>query len=143
MLRVESGQSLGGRCWVSPGGRPVAWIDKRMEGGEWGLECSVGRLSRRTLRSVFYCGEFPVAEMTDVVDDNGILVHQLRPVGEVASVEIPQEVMNELSGWTKLEDSDLLGDQIRQTCEQLGVDGSCRRAVGLLVYLLREGWIKV
>ncbi|PJC29034.1 hypothetical protein CO053_01385 [Candidatus Shapirobacteria bacterium CG_4_9_14_0_2_um_filter_40_11] len=38
MLRVESGQSLGGRCWVSPGGRPVTWIDKRMEGGEWGLE---------------------------------------------------------------------------------------------------------
>lgn len=147
MLNKENGHSIGG-YWYSPLGKGIAWKDKETKTREVRVRTLSGVIEEKGETTTLFCGingeRIPLAQITETVLENGVIVHQLTVKDEITQVKIPQIVWNKIGNWVSVrQDGDILCNEVKNACAEAGMDGNCTRAVGLLVYLLREGWGKM
>lgn len=84
----------------------------------------------------------PVARVSQTFLENGVEVWWLKTLVDLN--QVPDNLRSRVADWSlSSKDGNLICQEIEEECKKMGLDGDCRRALGLLVYLKKEGWEEV
>ena len=140
----RAGNNVVGKDWICPEGIPLTWRETSDTRNTTsynikGISCFLREGELRLL----WKGE-RIADVTLSLLDSGVEVWQLSISSEISSFKIPSKLIEQIKVWTSdRQDGDGLCQKIQDSCRDFDLDDIGCAAVGLMVYLLREGWTRI